>query len=192
MAFLAAVHRVAVRIGTRMKAQVDLRRPHDLSADVTPIIQTPAHSSLPSGHAIEAHALAVVIGGLHAHRPGPRSGEIATVIADRIALNRVIAGVHYPIDGIVGEVIGRVVGSAALADLTGTERSGEYRIPVGAAFDTDDAGQGAPQDIFAALGGTFPSDGVHRFTMAPVADGLPILEWLRDEMRVELGEAALQ
>ncbi|MFN3146413.1 MAG: phosphatase PAP2 family protein [Paracoccaceae bacterium] len=92
-----------------------MTRPLDFAPEVVPVIQTPAHSAFPSGHATESHALAETLGALY----GPRTGALIDPIAERIALNRVVAGVHYPVDGDAGRTLGRLLGRIAVARLKG-------------------------------------------------------------------------
>jgi membrane-associated phospholipid phosphatase len=109
MAYLAAVHEAVVRLGAVIKGYFDFPRPEDLSAYIMPSIQTPAHSAFPSGHAMESWALATVLAKLYPH------DGVSTALdrlADRVTNNRVIAGVHFPVDGEVGQIIGRALGDA--------------------------------------------------------------------------------
>ncbi|MEP7329239.1 MAG: PA-phosphatase, partial [Betaproteobacteria bacterium] len=41
-----------------------VRRPHEYSAQVQPMLKTPIHGSLPSGHSTEAHTVAYVLSEL--------------------------------------------------------------------------------------------------------------------------------
>lgn len=117
MGYLAAVNMFVYQVGAQIKALYDYARPIELAPEIMPIIQTPAHSAYPSGHAMEAHALAVVITALY----GEEAGAYVTQIAERIALNRVIAGVHYRVDNVAGAAIGAMLGHYAVARLTGEE-----------------------------------------------------------------------
>ncbi len=123
MAYLAAVHEAVVRLGAIIKGYFDYPRPEDLSPYIMPCIQTPAHSAFPSGHAMESWALATVLGKLY-----PQDGVSTALdrLADRITNNRVIAGVHFPVDGEVGEIIGRALGEAFYLRLQ--QRPSDYPI----------------------------------------------------------------
>ena len=98
MALLDAVHAAIERIAALAKHRMSVVRPGRLSTAVNPVIQTPAHSACPSGHASEAFGLAFVMERLLIGQP---SLELR-MIAARIEENRVIAGVHYPADGVQG------------------------------------------------------------------------------------------
>ena len=122
--FVSAGHRLAAQLAHRVKPAMAVRRPSTLSAQVQPFIATPAHGSLPSGHATEAHAVATILLGLI--RAGTGWGTGPTHFADtlapqlmraasRIAVNRTVAGVHYPIDSACGAMLGIAVGRMVLA-----------------------------------------------------------------------------
>lgn len=92
-----------------------------------PMIPTPAHGSFPSAHAAEAFAVATVLSGLLetlASRPAdrqpyPLTERLVVLLykqAERIAVNRTVAGVHYPIDTWAGAALGEVVGQIILAN----------------------------------------------------------------------------
>jgi hypothetical protein len=105
-------------------------RPSTLQPKVMPIIQPPDHSAFPSGHAMEAFAMATVLDRLISGSastsgtatPGLAQKAVHFQIAQRIATNRTIAGVHYPVDSAAGAVMGVALGDAlwALATPRGT------------------------------------------------------------------------
>ena len=64
MELLEAVLQLARYVEQRVKHGLACRRPNEYSAQVQPIILTPGHGSLPSGHATEAFAVARVFCGL--------------------------------------------------------------------------------------------------------------------------------
>jgi len=102
------------------KHHLACRRPTHIGATVMPFIPTPAHGSFPSGHATEAHAVTVVMNAFMEQQPGrfpdfqPRQ-ILLRKLAERIAVNRTVAGVHFPIDTWAGAIIGRAVGQIVLA-----------------------------------------------------------------------------
>ncbi len=111
--FLSAVHAAVSRIEFRIKNYFSSPRPNELTSEVDPVIQTPAHSSYPSGHATESFCLARVLGAICF---GGRHSETEQ-IAMRIAHNREFAGVHFPIDSIEGAKLGIWVGEHFLSKL---------------------------------------------------------------------------
>ncbi|MBO9467992.1 phosphatase PAP2 family protein [Tropicibacter sp. R15_0] len=96
----------------QMKYALAVKRPIELSPQVQPMIQTPTHGSLPSGHATEAFMMARLIWKLMLHSGAPQYeagghwGEMLMRLAARIATNRTVAGVHYPVDSSAGAVLG--------------------------------------------------------------------------------------
>ena len=85
-------------------------RPVELSPQVQPIITTPGHGTYPMGHAAQAFATIVALRGLlglaHNH-PAYRQLYLQ---ARRFSVNRVVAGVHFPIDAAAGQALGLSLG----------------------------------------------------------------------------------
>lgn len=109
--------RLAGHVEQRFKHALACRRPLELSPQVQPMILTPGHGSLPSGHATEAHIVAHVLARLV---PGPaavrlRWREQLMRQAARIAINRTVAGVHFPVDSAAGQLLGLSLGEYLLA-----------------------------------------------------------------------------
>jgi membrane-associated phospholipid phosphatase len=77
-----------------------------------PPIAVPGHASFPSGHSTQAHLMALCLEEVLTGTPllptpssPPHTSPIMismTVLADRIARNREIAGMHYPSDSVAG------------------------------------------------------------------------------------------
>nr|WP_281376642.1 phosphatase PAP2 family protein [Rubricella aquisinus] len=114
---LSLVLRTTVTVEMNMKNVLAVRRPQELSAQVQPMIQTPPHGAFPSGHAGESFAVATVMAELTKDRQdqvyGPNNHvwtEQFMRQAARIATNRVVAGVHYPIDSSAGQILGTSIG----------------------------------------------------------------------------------
>jgi membrane-associated phospholipid phosphatase len=99
---LHAMNGAVEKITTQAKHLMSTPRPAHLSGVINPIIQTPAHSSCPSGHATEAAALARALSALVY---GVEMRPELNVISDRIAENRVVAGVHFPEDSVQGQAL---------------------------------------------------------------------------------------
>lgn len=81
-------------------------RPSQLCPALLPPIEIPGHASFPSGHSTQAHLMALctndVFNGL------PQQSTMVDdlwTLADCIARNREIAGLHYPSDSDAGEAI---------------------------------------------------------------------------------------
>lgn len=108
---MAVAHDWAVHILMRLKRGVSALRPVQRSSLVMPLIATPGHASLPSGHATMA-ALNSELLHLLMYRGSvddTRSAQLDR-LARRIAFNRVVAGVHYPVDSCAGYALGTQLG----------------------------------------------------------------------------------
>ncbi|KJZ17921.1 phosphatase PAP2 family protein [Loktanella sp. S4079] len=110
---VAAAHAAMI-----VKHHLAIRRPDQLDARLMPMIPTPGHGSFPSAHATEAYAVLTVLEAL-VESWGTLSDQdqrIAALrgLAERIAVNRTVAGVHYPIDSWAGAALGKLVGSVVL------------------------------------------------------------------------------
>ena len=96
----------------RMKHALASPRPVEYSPKVMPMIQTPGHSCYPSGHATEGFMLAHLLTELleaakpdRVYAPADWRGQLR-LLAARIAVNRIVAGVHFPVDNAAGVVLG--------------------------------------------------------------------------------------
>ena len=96
-------------------------RPHELSPQIQPMIQTPAHGSFPSGHCTECFAVARVLYELVSETSNASATakqqlrELLLRQAARIAINRTVAGMHYPIDSLAGQLLGLGIADYILA-----------------------------------------------------------------------------
>jgi hypothetical protein len=146
---MALTIRFAGAVHYRVKHALNCLRPMLLSPRLQPMIQTLRHGTLPSGHATEAFAVATVVTHLLAEADGDaafetRSKEAASNmtqhyrLAARIAINRTVAGLHYPIDSAAGAVLGTTLGDYLVARCAGKERTPfrsfdgtKYHLPAG-------------------------------------------------------------
>lgn len=159
----------------RMKHLCSVMRPVDLSPQIQPMIETPGHSAYPSGHATEAFATATIFAALRLSAAGtPDASLIDTILgkltpvveaapdtdpiillyrlAARIADNRTIAGVHYPVDSAHGALLGLAVTLAFVGHCLGG--GAERPVPEWAANGNDWSGDFSLRKWCAALGGT--------------------------------------
>jgi hypothetical protein len=95
------------------KYNYDRARPSRLSPKLMPPIAPPGHASFPSGHATQARLIAlclekvmpaaiIPVDGLGV--PQPQHGPLRKM-ADRIARNREVLGLHYPSDSVAGKTL---------------------------------------------------------------------------------------
>ncbi len=118
---LTALRRVVVPTQMRIKHALAMPRPVDYSAQIMPVIQTPGHSSFPAGHAVKSFMFATVLAELTAKREEQLYGSDRPLrdqlrwLAARISVNRVVAGVHFPVDLAAGMVLGTLLGKYFVA-----------------------------------------------------------------------------
>jgi hypothetical protein len=102
---------LCVYVEMRFKQAMGCYRPVEYNAQAQPMITTPGHGSFPMGHATQAYAVAHLLKQLLQLHP-----QFPTVIdqldrqAARIATNRVIAGMHFPVDSMAGRMLGVALG----------------------------------------------------------------------------------
>ena len=118
--WVALAQQIAILVEMQVKHLLHLPRPVNYSEKLQPVIDTPDHSSYPSGHATEAFAIATVLNRLEFNQDpsnAVKKGRERQVflLAHRIAVNRTIAGVHFPIDSMAGAVLGCGIGEAIVA-----------------------------------------------------------------------------
>jgi membrane-associated phospholipid phosphatase len=119
---LTLVLNVTGIIEMRVKHALACRRPTEYSPQIQPMIPTPGHGSLPSGHATESFAAAFVfyalIVAVNGSKPAVEMKHTFVQlmrIAERIAINRTVAGVHFPADSVAGMVLGQTLAEFYLA-----------------------------------------------------------------------------
>jgi undecaprenyl-diphosphatase len=91
-----------------LKRTLNRARPTSAIAGFEALAENPDAFSFPSGHTAAAFAVAVAVFG-----EAPYLGPLALLLATGIGLSRVYLGAHYPIDVLVGGVLGAVVGAGA-------------------------------------------------------------------------------
>jgi membrane-associated phospholipid phosphatase len=107
--WLQAALNLVIPVEVRFKHALGCARPVVYSPQVQPIITTPGHGTYPMGHAAQAFMLAVALQHLLRYpTQDPRSVQLERQAA-RISVNRVVAGVHFPVDAHAGEALGRTL-----------------------------------------------------------------------------------
>jgi PAP2 superfamily len=110
---LGAALRLANHVEMRFKHALACRRPSEYSPQMQPMLATPGHGTLPSGHATEAHTVAQVLWALLSAADSSRDDawfEQLMRQASRIAVNRTVAGLHFPVDSAAGQLLGLTLG----------------------------------------------------------------------------------
>jgi hypothetical protein len=124
---------LAIFVEMRFKHELACWRPVNYSPDVQPQITTPGHGSLPMGHATQAYMFASILWKL-ADASGTKT-EIQEMLmrhAFRMSFNRIVAGVHFPVDLPAGAVLGMALGEYFLGRMV--PASGTTAAPVGASL----------------------------------------------------------
>jgi hypothetical protein len=108
---LQTANRLVITTELRLKHEFACARPCEYSPQVQPIIRSPGHGTYPMGHGCEAFMHAYLLGKL-TRDSGDRDcaawkslSSQLKAIAWRIGENRVIAGVHFPIDLYAGKAL---------------------------------------------------------------------------------------
>ena len=112
---LSVAQGLANLVEMRFKYALACKRPIEFSPQIQPMILTPTHGSLPSGHATESFTLArTLLLLLRDAGVVPYDDTIWSVMlmrqAARIAINRTVAGVHFPVDSVAGAILGLTLG----------------------------------------------------------------------------------
>ncbi len=94
----------------KLKMKYGRQRPYEYSDKIKSITDTDDSPSFPSGHAIEAYALAEVLGERY-----PDKKEELDKMAAKISRSRVQMGNHFPSDIEVGEKVGKMIAEAYLS-----------------------------------------------------------------------------
>jgi undecaprenyl-diphosphatase len=95
-----------------LKELIGRDRPFVTEPEPDPIVREPTSHSFPSGHATVSFACAVVLASVL-----PRLAVPCYLLAAAIAWSRVVTGVHYPLDVLVGAVLGLAIGWLAVRAL---------------------------------------------------------------------------
>lgn len=134
-------------ITQQIKLAFDAPRPIAFSPRMQPVIATPSHGSLPSGHATEAYLLAGLLTFLRggSATTGARDMAHRFRLAARVAINRTVAGVHYPVDSGAGAVLGLALAEHLWA-VAGQGDAGQWTF-AGPAWNNSDFHQGIVADL---------------------------------------------
>jgi undecaprenyl-diphosphatase len=101
---------VAAGIGIfhKIKRVVGRTRPRDIEPHCWACIVTRDRFSFPSGHSTTSFAVAVALGSFY-----PEARPLLLVLAANVAVSRVVVGMHFLSDVLVGSGMGALLGYAA-------------------------------------------------------------------------------
>jgi membrane-associated phospholipid phosphatase len=178
----------------RIKHALACRRPIDYSPQVQPIIPTPRHGSLPSGHATESFIFAYVLRSLlfaaRAVNPVYADDSVRLQLmrqAQRIAVNRTVAGVHFPVDSAAGAALGLTLAQYFVARCGAATAYPAWRFEGTTYFDRPGAGGDFDfhwqeiHNIVTPPGSALPPTHYLKPLGNQTADVSPLLKWLWDE-----------
>lgn len=104
---------IALRVGEfqvmHYKARFNRPRASRFAPQLMPPIEVPGHASFPSGHSTQSHLMALCLAEVMpkaASQPEPDSGPLQR-LAERVARNREVLGVHYPSDSKAGKKLAK-------------------------------------------------------------------------------------
>jgi membrane-associated phospholipid phosphatase len=110
--WLVSAGAVAAAHGTSIAVKRVVRRHRPTDPSVTVLAGTPSQLSFPSSHAASTTAAAILYGGLLRRRLTP-------ALVPPMLISRLVLGVHYPTDVLVGSALGAVIGAGMRRRLTG-------------------------------------------------------------------------
>jgi hypothetical protein len=171
---LGAAVQLAMFVEMRFKHELACWRPMDYCPQVQPMVTTPGHGSLPSGHCTEAYVIKEVLQSLLGitNPPNLLQSQLHRQFentAARIATNRVVAGVHFPVDNLAGRLLGTVLGRyfvlcCGRAPGNAKDFVGPTRIftgdtcPANVEFLPDEQDLDGQDNIYASGEGTLPAE----------------------------------
>jgi len=89
------------------KKKFNRRRPSELRPALLPPLAVPGHASYPSGHATEAHLIAQLLAAVIT--PTHDAERWLSPLANRIAINREVMGLHYRSDSEAGRYLAEYI-----------------------------------------------------------------------------------
>ena len=178
---IEAATQMAVFAEMRFKHELACWRPTDYSPFIQPMVTTPGHGSFPSGHCTQSYVVCEVLKALLKTKGKPDvssqkfNGQLDRVAA-RIATNRVVAGVHFPVDNVAGRLVGTVLGEYFVYQCSGHKGpvprwhtgifDGMQYLPEGSDFDP-------VRQPLVETQPEWPVPPFYKFKEAPIGQTLP-------------------
>jgi membrane-associated phospholipid phosphatase len=100
----------------RFKQAMAVPRPFQLAPQLLTLVPTPEHAAYPAGHATESYAVAHVLAKLIGE---DQVTDTLMRTAHRVAYNRTVAGLHYPVDNAAGRWLGLSLAEYLVCRCTG-------------------------------------------------------------------------
>jgi PAP2 superfamily len=150
---------LAWQVEMRFKHAFACPRPVEYSPQVQPMITTPGHGSLPSGHSTEAFTVARVLQSLLGAAQGSETDHQLQRQAARIAINRTVAGLHFPVDSAAGRLLGEALAGyfVGRCSRTGNNVPVQYTERTFNGANFNDNGNALDFDYHAPLQGVNPN-----------------------------------
>jgi hypothetical protein len=214
---LGAALRFANMVVQRLKLSLDVPRAMEYSPLVQPMLLAPGHRSFPSGHSTEAHCAAEVLSALSiwdrqedlgwglplSTPPGGTPDPSSRLnckdglryqmlrLAYRVAENRVVAGLHYPMDSMAGQVLGIMLAHQFLWRIAQTPGNPNDRMRFYAKaifkLEAEDSSAEPILDLpLECRGMTVPKDPAQE-GKSDQPEAAPVLDWLFKKARCEWG-----
>ena len=142
---LAVAWQWATPLVMALKNDVAALRPVHRAPSVMPVIATPAHGALPSGHATMSVLTSEILAAL-LFDSDPKHPRVLQLdrLARRIAFNRVVAGVHFPVDSAAGYALGRQLAGHFVGWATGKPALEEFAFDPERYFELTETGARLP------------------------------------------------
>jgi hypothetical protein len=116
----AALVHAGIEIGSILalhwKWKFNALRPVHVYPGLTPVLPTPPHPSYPSGHATQAQLTALIVSAALPAAVRLSLGDALESLANRIAENREVAGLHFSFDTEAGKTIANAWGPYIIAN----------------------------------------------------------------------------